>query len=235
MGECVVMVAIGYVRVSTGGQAEDGVSLAAQRSKVQAWAKLNDEPELIVFEDAGLSGSTMSQRPGLKDALDAVCKRKGTLIVYSLSRLARSTRDTLTISERLAKAGAQLVSLSERLDTSSAAGQMMFRMLAVLAEFERDQIAERTKSAMAHMRKAGRRISRFAPYGWEFDAAGELLVVNRSEQRVLQRMRKFRSQGMTLRQIAAELNEHDVPTKQGGNGGWTPKVIRSLLLRPANG
>ncbi|MFO1010545.1 MAG: recombinase family protein [Planctomycetota bacterium] len=229
------MVAIGYIRVSTDGQAQDGISLDAQKAKLESWAKLNDEPELIVFKDAGVSGSSMSQRPGLKDALDAVCKRKGTLIVYSLSRLARSTRDTLTISERLAKAGAQLVSLSERLDTSSAAGTMIFRLLAVLAEFERDQVAERTKSAMAHMRKTGRRISRYPPFGWDFDPAGEVLVVNRAEQRVLQRIRKFRDQGMTLRQIAAALNERDVPTKQGGDGGWSPKVVRSLLLRPANG
>ncbi|MCK6444964.1 MAG: recombinase family protein [Planctomycetes bacterium] len=228
------MVAIGYCRVSTEGQAEDGVSLDAQRAKLEAWAALNDEPELLVFVDAGLSGSSMAQRPGLKDALDAACKKKAVLVVFSLSRLARSTKDTLAISDRLSKAGAELVSLSERIDTTSASGKMIFRLLAVLNEFERDQVSERTMSAMAHMRKTGRRISRFAPYGWDFDAAGELLVVNRAEQRVLQRMRKFRSEGMTLRQIAAALNERGVPTKQGGEGGWSPKVVRSLLLRPPN-
>ncbi len=105
-GDGVVVVAIGYVRVSTEGQAEDGVSLAAQRAKIEAWAKLHDEAELLVFEDAGLSGSSLTQRVGLQEALRAACERKGTLVVYSLSRLARSTRDTLTISDRLAKAGA---------------------------------------------------------------------------------------------------------------------------------
>lgn len=234
MGECVSVTAIGYCRVSTEGQVEDGVSLDAQRAKVEAWAALHDEPELLVFVDAGISGSSMAQRPGLQSALDAVCKRKGVLVVYSLSRLARSTRDTLSISDRLAKAGAELVSLSEKLDTTSAAGKMLFRLLAVLNEFERDQVSERTRSAMAHMRKTGRRISRFAPYGWDFDAEQQALVVNRAEQRVLQRMRRFRGQGMTLRQIAAELDAHDVATKRGG-GAWTPKVVRSLLLRPANG
>jgi site-specific DNA recombinase len=232
VGECVSVTVIGYVRVSTQEQSEEGVSLDAQREKIKAWAQLNDEPEPIVFKDAGISGSTISQRPGLQDALDAVCKRKGILVVYSLSRLARSTRDTLGISDRLAKAGAELVSLSEKIDTTSASGKMCFRLLAVLSEFERDQVAERTKSAMAHMRKTGRRISRFAPYGWDFDAAGEALVVNCAEQQVLQRIRMFRGQGMTLRQIAAELNDHDVPTKLGGEGGWSPKVVRSLLLRP---
>lgn len=47
------MVAIGYIRVSTDGQAEDGVSLAAQRAKIEAWAKLQDQDELLVFQDAG--------------------------------------------------------------------------------------------------------------------------------------------------------------------------------------
>jgi DNA invertase Pin-like site-specific DNA recombinase len=68
--------------------------------------------------------------------LAAACERKAALIVYSLSRLARSTKDAIAISERLAKNGADLVSLSERIDTTTAAGKIVFRMLAVLAEFE---------------------------------------------------------------------------------------------------
>lgn len=226
------MVAIGYIRVSTEGQVEDGVSLDAQRAKLAAWATLHDESELIVFQDAGISGSSMVQRPGLQDALDAVCQRKATLVVFSLSRLARSTRDTLTISDRLAKAGAELVSLSERIDTPSASGKMVFRMLAVLAEFERDQISERTRAAMAHMRKSRRRISRFAPFGWDFDATGSGLVVNPAEQLVLARVREQRSAGFTLREIASDLDDEGVPTKRGG-ARWSAKVVRTLLLRPS--
>lgn len=75
------------------------------------------------------------------------------LVVYSLSRLARSTTDAIAISERLAKSGADLVSLSEWIDTTSASGKMVFRMLAVLAESERDLVSERTKTAMAHLRR----------------------------------------------------------------------------------
>src|SRR6266581_6504849 len=85
----------------------------------------------------------------------------GVLVVYSLSRLARNTTETLELGERLAKAGADLVSLSEKIDTTSAAGKMVFRMLAVLAEFERDQISERTRVAMQHMRCEGKRVGFF--------------------------------------------------------------------------
>jgi|694.fasta_scaffold01417_24 site-specific DNA recombinase len=224
------MVAIGYIRVSTEGQAEDGVSLAAQRAKIEAWAKLHDEVELLVFEDAGLSGSSLAQRIGLQDALQAACQRKGTLVVYSLSRLARSTKDTLTISDRLAKAGAELVSLSEKIDTSSASGKMVFRMLAVLAEFERDQISERTRTAMAHMRKEGKRISRFAPYGWNLDPNGGELLPNSAEQKHLAKIRALRASGLSYREVAAALDRVGIPTKTAASG-WTAKVVRSILSR----
>lgn len=226
------MVAIGYIRVSTEAQVEDGVSLDAQQAKLEAWAKLHDEPELIVFKDAGISGSAMSQRPGLQDALDAVCKKKGVLVVYSLSRLARSTRDTLSISDRLAKAGAELVSLSERVDTTSASGKMCFRLLAVLAEFERDQISERTRTSMAHMRKQQRRISRFAPYGWDLDATMSGLLANPTEQAHVEHMSALRTSGLSYRDIARALDEACIPTKTG-SGAWTAKVVRSLLTRHA--
>jgi len=219
------MVAIGYIRVSTEGQVEDGVSLDAQRSKLETWAKLHDEPELLVFEDAGISGSSMTQRPGLQEALRVVCQRKATLVVHSLSRLARSTKDTLTISDRLARSGAELVSLSEKIDTTSASGKMIFRLLAVLAEFERDQISERTRAAMAHMRKGGRRISRFAPFGWDFDGMGACLVENHAEQLVVARIRQQRSAGLSLRAIAGALDDERVPTKRGGTR-WSARVIR---------
>jgi len=225
------MVAVGYVRVSTEGQVEEGVSLEAQKAKIETWAQLNDHADLELFADAGQSGSSMLQRPGLTAALDLVCACKGVLIVHSLSRLARSTKDTIAISDRLLKANAELVSLSEKIDTTSASGKMVFRMLAVLAEFERDQISERTRAAMAHMRAEGKRVSRFAPYGWDFDKEGSHLVANPVEQRELKYIQKMRKSGMALRQIAHALNQRGVRTKQGSAAGWSAKVVRDLLLR----
>jgi len=109
--------AIGYLRVSTAGQATDGVSLDAQRERIEAWAKAHDFELLGIQRDAGISGGKASNRPGLQKALDLACKERAALVVYSLSRLARSTRDALEISARLDKAGADLVSLSESIDT----------------------------------------------------------------------------------------------------------------------
>jgi site-specific DNA recombinase len=138
------MMAVAYFRVSTDEQAQEGVSLDAQRAKVQAWCLANDatlDPADVFVEGEGIdrksgrgkSGGRADNRPALQAALDRVCGCGGVLVFYSLSRLARSTRDTLAIAERIDRAHANMVSLSERIDTTSASGKMVFRMLAVLA------------------------------------------------------------------------------------------------------
>jgi DNA invertase Pin-like site-specific DNA recombinase len=221
--------AVLYTRVSTTKQAEEGVSLEAQETRLRSWAAGQGLDVAGVHVDAGLSGGRADNRPGLQAALADVCKRRGVLVVYSLSRVARSTRDALAIAERLEKAGADLVSLSEAIDTTSAAGKMVFRMLAVLAEFERDLISERTLSAMDHLRRQGRKISGNIPFGFE-EAEGGRLVPNEQEQAVLSRIRSLRDAGASLRAIAAALAESGTPTKSGLLT-WTPATIRGVLLR----
>ena len=93
---------IGYIRVSTPGQVEDGVSMDAQDAKVRAWAELNNAPEVVIFRDEGISGKRSDNRPGLQAALDMVGKGDA-LVVYSLSRLSRSTKDALILAETLSR------------------------------------------------------------------------------------------------------------------------------------
>ena len=94
--------AIGYIRVSTEQQADEGVSLAAQRAKITAWSELNDYELVAIYEDAGISGKTVSKRPQLQMAL-AEMKKGMALVVYSLSILARSTDPVLTAKSKLAE------------------------------------------------------------------------------------------------------------------------------------
>jgi site-specific DNA recombinase len=82
--ECKMRV-VGYIRVSTQGQVEDGVSLDAQRTKIGAWADLNGYAEVVLFTDAGISGSKMDKREALQEALSVIGKGD-VLVVYSLSR-----------------------------------------------------------------------------------------------------------------------------------------------------
>ncbi|MGZ8219249.1 recombinase family protein [Methylomagnum sp.] len=193
------MKAIAYIRVSTEEQVSEGVSLEAQRAKISAWCDLNGYELAEVFTDAGISG-TKADRPGLAAALAAVGKGNA-LVVYSLSRLSRSTRHMLELSERLEKAGADLVSISEKIDTTSAAGRMVFRMLAVLNEFERDQLAERISAAIQHKKAKGERVGA-VPYGKRLADDGITLLDNEAEQAVIAEARRLHSAGLSLRKIA---------------------------------
>ena len=215
--------AIGYIRVSTSGQATDGVSLDAQRAKIEAWAVANDYELIAIHEDAGITGTSMEKRPGLQAALAATGKGMA-LVAYSISRIARSTADMLEIATGLEKKGADLVSLSERLDTTSAAGKMVFRMLAVLSEFERDQIAERTTNALAHKKAQGQVYSAL-PLGYA-DQDGKLVPID-EELRVVAEIKAMRNNGKTLRDIADDLNGRGIGGKRGGK--YHASTIKAVL------
>jgi DNA invertase Pin-like site-specific DNA recombinase len=224
--------AIGYIRVSTEGQAVDGVSLEAQRARIAAWCQANGYELASVHVDAGISGASVRNRAGVQEALTAACKARGAaLVVYSLSRLARSTKDAIAIAERLDKAGCDLVSLSERIDTTTAAGKMIFRMLSVLAEFESDLVSERTTAALAHKSSKGERVGEI-PFGWTIAVDGVTLVKDAGEQAILHDICELRRAGWTLRAIAAELGRRGVLTKKG-NARWTHTAVASILDRSA--
>lgn len=220
--------AVGYVRVSTERQASEGVSLDAQRERLRAWAVgrgmvLGAD---AVFADEGLSGKRADNRPGLAAALDRVCRERGVLVFYSLSRLARSTRDALAIAERLRLAGADLASLTEPLDTTTATGKLLFQLLAVLAEFERNLVSERTRAVMGHKRSRGERLGQ-VPYGRRLAADGVTLEDEPDELRTVGLMKLWRDAGRSLRSIAAELDALGVAAK--GGGLWHPESVRSVL------
>ncbi len=223
------MKAIGYVRVSTQGQAEEGVSLEAQAAKLRAWAELQGA-ELVLFSDEGISGKRADNRPGLVAAL-AACGRGDALVVYSLSRLSRSTADTLRLAEALERKGSDLVSISEKIDTTSAAGRMVFRMLAVLAEFERDQIADRTRFALAHKRAKGEKTGGCVPFGFSATEEGKLLP-HKGEQQSLALALELRESGKSLRGIAAELEARGIRRKCGGSR-WSAEAVKQLVRTAA--
>ena len=222
--------AIGYIRVSTSSQAIDGVSLDAQRAKIEAWCESNGYRLVEVFADKGISGKRADNRPALQRALKTVCAKRGAaLVVYSLSRLGRSTKDVIAIGERLGKADVDLVSLSESIDTTTAAGKMVFRMLAVFSEFERDLVSERTTAALAAKRANGERTGQ-VPYGHDLADDGVSLVPNETEQAVLADILAMREAGDTLQAITDALTVRGVRTKTG-NAVWSLWSLRGILKR----
>jgi len=222
--------AIGYVRVSTATQATEGVSLDAQRERIAAAAAAAGLELVGIHADEGLSGKRSDNRPGLTAALDAACRQRAVLVVYSLSRLSRSVSDTLQIIGRLDKAGAGFVSLTESIDTTTAAGRMMVTMLAGFAAFERELTAERTTTALHHKRAAGQRTGN-VPFGYSLDADGITLVPVAAELEVLARIQECRAAGLSLQRIADELNDAGVIGKAGGR--WYASTVRQVLARAA--
>ena len=220
--------AIGYIRVSTEQQANEGVSLEAQKAKIAAWCVTNGYELVNVFVDAGISGKSMDKRPGLQDAMKAL-KKGMALVSYSLSRLARSTKDALSIGETVAKRKADMVSLSEQIDTTTAAGKMMFQMLAVLAEFERNLVAERTTNALQHKKATNQKYTNITPYG--FEAIEGRLVQVQAEAAIVAEIQAARASGNTLQSIADTLNGRGIPTKTGKT--WQPATIHLLMKRTA--
>lgn len=220
--------AIGYIRVSTEKQANEGVSLEAQEARIKTWCDNNGYELVGVFIDAGISGKKMENRPELLRAL-ASMKKGMALVSYSLSRLARSTKDLIGISETVAKKKGDLVSLSESIDTTTAAGKMMFQVLAVLSEFERNLTAERTAGALQHKKAQGQVYTNVTPYG--FLAIDGRLVEVAQEAEVVAEIQAARASGTTLQAIADGLNGRGVPTKTGKQ--WAPATIHLLLKRSA--
>ncbi len=226
---CVGVEAIVYARVSTETQGADGISLDNQQARAQAWAVANGCRIAAVFVEVQ-SGARAENRPELQKALAAVARARGVLVVYSLSRLARSVRDAIDIAERLDRSGANLASITEKIDTSSAVGRLFFRLMSSLAEFERDQLSERTTSAMAHLRHLGRRISSRVPFGYDLAPDRRTLLPNAGEQTTLALMQHLRGTGLSYAAIAAELTSRAVATKCGRTV-WAPTAVFGILSR----
>jgi DNA invertase Pin-like site-specific DNA recombinase len=205
--------AIGYVRVSTDEQAERGISLEAQEAKLRAYALAMDIDLVAVEIDAGISAKSLN-RPALQRALQALKRGAAdALLVVKLDRLSRSVRDTLDLVETHFRGDRSLISLSESIDTRTAAGRMIVTVLSALAQLEREQIGERTSSAMQHMRASGEYTGGRAPYGYRLD--GDALVPNEAERAVIRRARELRAAGLAYRAISATLAAEGMLARSG--------------------
>jgi len=133
---------LGYARVSTGDQDVAGQMM-----------RLDHAGAIKIFTDVRL-GKSMD-RPGLTELL-AYARAGDTLAVVRLDRLGRSLGELLTVVKELKERGVALLSLEEKIDTSSAAGELVFHVFGAIAHFERRLIAERTKDGIAAARAKGK-------------------------------------------------------------------------------
>ena len=196
-------IGVGYVRVSTKGQVEDGISLALQVEKIKAYAFLNDIDLVAIYGDPGISGKTSKKRPGLQAVLTMARRKKiSNMIVYKLDRFSRSTIDALTMSAELDRNNVAIHSITEKLDTKSAIGRFFFTILGALAEMERALISERTRDALQKKMRDGLQVSSNAPFGYTYQDG--LAVPDEHEQSALELIQKLKqgSGRISLRKAA---------------------------------
>jgi site-specific DNA recombinase len=208
------MKTIGYVRVSTDRQADHGVSLEAQEAKIRAMATVRgcDLDEVIV--DGGESAKDL-KRPGVERLITLADGGKvDAVIVAKLDRLTRSVKDLCALLELFEKRKVALISVAESLDTGSAAGRLVITIMGAVSQWEREAIGERTRDALRHKRRQGRRVGNIA-FGSRLANDGDHLEPEPSEQAALAEIRRLRGQGTTMRGIADTLNHRAYRTRRG--------------------
>ena len=216
---------VGYIRVSTDKQADEGVSLSAQRAKIEAYCVAMDLELVGIVEDAGLSAKSLD-REGLRSALGMLESGKAqAMLVTKLDRLTRSVRDLGDLIERFFSKYS-LLSMSDQIDTRSATGRLMLNLLTSVAQWERETTGERTRDALAHKRANGEFTGGNAPYGFSVDNDGKL-VSNDAEREMLRIVREFAASGLSLRGIAAELARVGYVARNGKAFG--PSQIQRML------
>ncbi len=220
--------AIGLVRVSTVGQAEDGCSLQLQREKIQAYGSLNDLQLVDIIEEAGISGRA-KKREGLDQIIQMVnAGQVEHFIVYKLDRMSRSLRQAIEFSDFLQHKGITLHSVCEKIDTASPTGKLFFNLMNALSSFEADVISFRTKEALQSKRSRGERVGQ-VPYGMTLSEDGVTLVNHTDEQRVIRAIIRYHNKGMSNNGIACRLNERGIQTKN--NGLWRNHTVKGILGR----
>lgn len=226
--------AIGYVRVSTDIQAQEGVSLDAQKLRIQAHCTAMDIKLVDIIADAGESAKSLD-RPGIQAALKMLRQGKAdALIVMKLDRLTRSVKDLGHLCETYFGDGKawSLLSVSDSIDTRSASGKLILNVLTSVAQWEREAIADRVREAMQHMKAQGVYLGA-APYGWkyidELDEHGRRkLVENPEEQAGIKRICELYETDMYVWQICEQLDAEKIPPR---GPHWHRATVYRVLRR----
>ncbi len=211
-------------------------SINTQLDRCRAYCLASDYEILAEHADREQSGDRADNRPGLRQAIDDARRHKAVLVVYSLSRLARNTRDALDIVAELQSGKAHLAMLDLKVDTTTPIGQFIFTVMSAFYTLDRQQTAAWTRDAMLRMQSDGRRMSDLAPFGMMEDPASPQnaegrhtgLVEDVEEQEVIQIIVDEHRQRTSLRAIGRKLEAADLYCR--GNP-WHHNTIKRILIR----
>ena len=224
------MKALIYIRVSHEEQKE-GLSLDNQLERCLKFCDFKGLEVVDIIRDEGVSGYKTEKRKGFKEMLGAIRGRKcDAIVVHSLSRFCRNTIGTLTTIEEMTKNDIAFYSLTENIDTSSAAGKMFLTMVSAFAEFERNVTSERIKSVFEGKRERKEALGSI-PYG--FRKEGKNLVVDERESEVVEIVIRAREAGKSFAGISAELEQKGYKPRTGIR--FHSQMISNILLNSKKG
>jgi len=168
-----------YLRVSTTDQDPE-----TQGREVRAFVAARGWETIETYQDVGVSGAR-ARRPGLDQLLkDAWRGRFEAVVVWDLSRMARSTLHALQVLQEFEQMKVRLVAVKQTFDTDTPLGRAFFTLAAMFAELERSILIERVRAGMARARAEGKRIGR------------------PTRPVDLEELRRLRGQGLSIRQVA---------------------------------
>jgi len=224
---------VGYLRVSSPTQVEEGQGLAIQEKAVRRWVKEHGHRLVALHRDEGVSGTVeIDGREGLTEALAAI-RFNGAqgLVVTTLDRLARSLTVQEAVLAQVWSAGGRVFTTDEEEvpqdDPDDPARTFVRQVMGAVAQLERGLIARRLRRGLQHKAEQGGYAAGQPPFGYR--AEGRELVPDPDEQKAVQLIIQLRNEGASLRGIAVQLTAEGLEPKRGGQ--WHPQQVKRVLDR----
>jgi DNA invertase Pin-like site-specific DNA recombinase len=209
-----------YYRVSTQRQGQSGLGLEAQREVVRRYLSEGHRTALAEFVEVetGKGADALQKRPELRKALD-LCRRQGvTLLIAKLDRLARNVH----FVSGLIETGVDFVAAD-----MPQANKVMIQMHAVMSEWERDQISERTTAALAAAKARGVVLGVSGPKNLRPHLEQRASDASAFRARLKPLVTGMERQGLTRRGMVAHLNELGIRAPRGG--AWSLNQVQRLV------
>ena len=204
-------------------------SIEAQKKLVEDAVGECDE----YFTDTNRSGASgLDKRLGLAQALETI-KKGDELIVARLDRLARDVYLSSYITLQVEKKGARIVSATEEsLNGEDATSKLLKTIITAFSAYERQTIRARIKATMELKKSKGERVSRYAPYGYDFTEDAKRVIANDEEQKVLSLISEMKNEGSGVETVRKELNRRGIKTKRG-KSSWHYQTIYKIYQKVA--